>query len=70
MTIRSGCSAGPTRARLALSVLALSLMSMHAAAAPLASGLGPEVALAEPRDGFVGSLNVVPENGPAARRSP
>jgi hypothetical protein len=35
------------------------------AAAPQASALGPEVAIAEPRDGFVGSLNLVPESGPA-----
>jgi len=35
------------------------------AATPQASALGPEVAIAEPRDGFVGSLNLVPESGPA-----
>jgi hypothetical protein len=39
--------------------------SVSAAPAPLASALGPEVALAEPRDGFIGTLNVAPENGPA-----
>src|SRR6516165_8908540 len=39
--------------------------SVSAAPAPLASALGPEVALAEPRDGFIGTLNVAPENGHA-----
>src|SRR5438309_4766231 len=81
MTNCSGRPAGPVRARIVLSVslLSVSLLSAMAlsatalsllcgtpaAAAPLASGLGPEVALAEPRDGFIGSLNVAPENGPA-----
>jgi hypothetical protein len=71
MTIGSGRLAGPIRAHVALSLVSLSLATFslgfvaQAAAAPTASGLGPEVVLAEPRDGFVGSLSVVPENGPA-----
>ena len=31
----------------------------------LASALGPQVRVGEPRDGFVGRMNVSPENGPA-----
>ncbi len=61
MTNRSG-----RLADLACALFALSLLfTAQSIAAPLASALGSEVALAEPRDGFVGSLNVVPENGPA-----
>src|ERR1022692_3745878 len=61
MTNRSGRVAD-----LACALFALSLLfTAQSIAAPLASALGSEVALAEPRDGFVGSLNVVPENGPA-----
>src|SRR5262249_15987269 len=45
-------------------IVALPLFEAQAAA-PQASALGPEVAIAEPRDGFVGSLNLVPERGPA-----
>src|SRR5262252_6992933 len=45
-------------------VVALPLLEAQAAA-PQASALGPEVVIAEPRDGFVGSLNLVPESGPA-----
>src|SRR6266700_2535029 len=60
MMIRSGRLAG-----LACALFALSLVSIaQPVAAPLASQLGPEVAIAEPRDGFVGRLNVAPENGP------
>src|SRR5439155_450230 len=60
MMIRSGRLAG-----LACALFALSLVSIaQPVAAPLASQLGPEVAIAEPRDGFVGRLNVTPENGP------
>src|ERR1700737_4847655 len=66
MTIGSGRSADPSGAFFALSLLTLSLfLAAPAVAAPLAADLGPEVVLAEPRDGFVGSLNVAPENGPA-----
>src|SRR5215471_13592805 len=48
-------------------VLILPILGRFAAAAgaPLASELGPEVAVAEPHDGFIGTLNVSPENGPA-----
>src|SRR5207237_980312 len=48
-------------------VLALltSLVALSASAAPLPSQLGPEVAITRPRDGYVGRLNVAPENGPA-----
>jgi hypothetical protein len=48
-----------------VSLLSVSFGALPCAAAPLASSLGPEVALAEPRDGFIGSLSVAPENGPA-----
>ena len=34
-------------------------------AAPLASALGPQVPIAEPEGGFIGTMNVAPENGPA-----
>src|SRR5437868_6538442 len=52
-------------AGLACALFAFSLLSIvQPVAAPLASQLGPEVAIAEPRDGFVGRLNVSPENGP------
>ena len=60
MMMSSGRLAG-----LACALFALSLVSIaQPVAAPLASQLGPEVAIAEPRDGFVGRLNVSPENGP------
>ncbi len=60
MVICSGRLAG-----LGCALLALALVSSaQSVAAPLASALGPEVAIAEPRDGFVGRLNVSPENGP------
>src|ERR1700676_4355364 len=66
MTMGPGAPAGARCALLILSFVSLAWMSATpSAAAPLASGLGPEVVLAEPRDGFVGSLSVVPENGPA-----
>jgi hypothetical protein len=61
MMIRSGRLAG-----LAGVLFALSLLSVtQSAAAGIAAALGPEVSIAEPRDGFVGRLNVAPENGPA-----
>src|SRR5258708_39403354 len=71
MTIGSGRLAGPIRAHIALSLVSLALATFsfglvaQAVAAPTAAGLGPEVALAEPRDGCVGSLRVDPESGPA-----
>src|SRR5450631_561997 len=66
MTVRSGRSAEPICALVAFSLLALSSICVRpAVAAPLASELGPEVVLAEPQDGFVGSLSVTPESGPA-----
>src|ERR1700681_4425977 len=66
MTMGPGAAAGARCALLALSFVTLACMSATpSAAAQPASGLGPEVVLAEPRDGFVGSLKVEPENGPA-----
>ena len=60
MTIRSRRLAG-----FACALFAFALLSFTpSVAAPLASALGPEVPIAEPRDGFVGRLNVAPENGP------
>ena len=50
-------------ASLALALLTW-LIAIDAFAAPLPSQLGPEVALTRPRDGYVGRLNVAPENGP------
>src|SRR5262249_52770276 len=41
------------------------LIAIDAQAAPLPSQLGREVAITRPRDGYVGRLNVAPENGPA-----
>jgi hypothetical protein len=61
MTIGSGRWAGLACALLAFAFLART----PAVAAPRAFELGPEVPIAEPRDGFVGRLNVAPENGPA-----
>src|SRR5262245_25269613 len=55
----SGCGA-----LLVLAFLAC-LIAADAFAAPLPSHLGPEVAITRPRDGYVGRLNVSPENGPA-----
>jgi hypothetical protein len=60
MTIRGGQVAG-----VPCTLLWLAVLAVPCAAAPLASALGPEVALAEPENGFVGVMNVVPENGPA-----
>src|SRR5258705_324071 len=55
------------RSAYALLALALAVcaFAVSALAAPLPSQLGPEVAITRPRDGFVGRLNVAPENGPA-----
>src|SRR3954470_11781460 len=50
-------------ATLACALFALTFLS-QAQAAP-ASAFGPEVPIAEPRDGFVGSLDAVPDHGPA-----
>jgi len=61
MSMGSGRSTGSTGAAFVL----LLVLASPSVAAPTASGLGPEVVLAEPRDGYVGSLKVVPENGPA-----
>jgi hypothetical protein len=61
MMIRSG-----RLASMACALYALSLLSFtQSVAAPVASALGPEIAIAEPRDGFVGRLDVAPENGAA-----
>jgi hypothetical protein len=46
-------------------VLALSLWPVPADAAPRAAALGPAVAIAEPRDGFVGRIAASPDHGPA-----
>ena len=59
MTIRSRRLAGFGCALFALALLSFT----PSVAAPLASALGPEVPIAEPRDGFIGRLNVAPENG-------
>src|SRR5438445_11977600 len=61
MTIRSRRLAGFACALFALALLS----STPSVAAPLASALGPEVPIAEPRDGFIGRLDVSPEIGPA-----
>jgi hypothetical protein len=66
MVMSSRAPAGAHCALLALSLVAFAgLCPTPSAAAPLASALGPEVMLAEPQDGFVGSLSVTPESGPA-----
>src|SRR5689334_5735722 len=49
----------------AFCALVLCLIAFDAHAAPPPSQLGPEVAITRPRDGYVGRLNVTPENGPA-----
>jgi hypothetical protein len=50
-------------------LLALAVASATAAvAAPKAAELGPEVALAEPKDGYVGRLEVAPLHGPIGTR--
>ena len=46
-------------------VIAFVAGAFAVSAAPLPSELGPEVALTRPRDGYVGSLDVSPLNGPA-----
>jgi hypothetical protein len=51
----------------AMLALALALPS-RAIAAPKAAELGPEVALAEPKNGYVGRLEVTPLHGPAGTR--
>src|SRR5215471_14311770 len=58
---------GSARLALRRALLLLPFLAGSVSAAPpqRASTLGPEVALAEPKDGFIGTLNVVPENGPA-----
>ncbi len=64
MTMRTGPLAG----LLAFALLCFALLCTGASAAPaapLASALGPQVPIAEPQDGFVGTMNVVPDSGPA-----
>jgi len=58
MTISTGRQAG-------LLAFALVWLAGAASAAPLASALGPQVPIAEPQEGFIGTMNVAPENGPA-----
>jgi hypothetical protein len=54
MMMMRGALPGARCALVALSLLSFAgLSALPAAAAPLASSLGPEVVLAEPRDGFV-----------------
>src|ERR1700676_5147678 len=66
MMMLNSARAGARCALAALSLMSFArLTALPGAAAPLAASLGPEVALAEPRDGYVGSLSVAPENGPA-----
>ncbi len=60
MVIRSGRLAG-----LACAFFALSLFCQAQSMAAPAAALGPEIPLAEPKDGFVGTLDVVPDHGPA-----
>ena len=62
MVIRSGRLAG-----LACAFFALSLFCQAQSMAAPAAALGPEIPLAEPKDGFVGTLDVVPDHGPAGR---
>jgi len=50
--------------RLALCVCTLVALSFAQAVAAPAASLGPEVALAEPKDGYVGRLDVAPLHGP------
>jgi hypothetical protein len=54
-----------TGRRAGLLAFALASFVSVASAAPLASALGPEVPIAEPQDGFIGTLAVAPESGPA-----
>ena len=66
MMLSSGASAGARCALAALTFVSFAiLIALPARAAPLASALGPQVPIAEPQDGFVGTMNVSPENGPA-----
>jgi len=60
MTIRTGPLAG-----LACALFALTLGFQQPAAAASASGFGPEVKVGEPRNGYVGSLDIVPAHGKA-----
>ena len=66
MRIGAGCLAGAVTLAFTLSfAFALGLTSASAAPSPLASALGPQVPIAEPEGGFIGTMNVAPENGPA-----
>jgi hypothetical protein len=66
MKMSSGAPAGARCALVALSLVSFTcLVPTPSPAAPLAAALGPEVVLAEPQDGFVGSLSVTPDSGPA-----
>ena len=60
MTIRSGRLAG-----LAWAFFAITLIWQQPAAAVPASAFGPQVRVGEPRNGYVGTLDVAPLNGKA-----
>src|SRR5580692_4326722 len=66
MKMSSGAPAGAHCALVVFSFVWFACLApTPSRAAPLAAALGPEVVLAEPQDGFVGSLNVTPDSGPA-----
>jgi hypothetical protein len=66
MTRRNGRQAGANGVLFAFSLISLAILGhVSAFAAAPASALGPEVPIAEPEDGFVGTMNVVPDSGPA-----
>jgi len=66
MTIRSRQLTGLAGTLAAFSLLSFTQVAFtQAAFAGTAAQLGPEVAIAEPRDGFVGRLDITPYNGPA-----
>src|SRR5271167_4668626 len=62
MRLPMNCGSG----RLAgFALVLLALMSLKPASAAPAAGLGPETAVGEPVDGYVGRLDVSPEHAPA-----
>jgi hypothetical protein len=60
-----GRLAGLSCAPMLLTAASLALMSQTPAAAAPATGLGPEVEVAEPSNGYVGRLDVSPTHAPA-----
>ena len=65
MNVGSGRLAGLSRALVPLSLVSLALISQSPAVAVPAAALGPETVVGEPRNGYLGRLDISPKHAPA-----